>query len=189
MKKKKVFTCEWCSSLFWSHGKMVRYCSRECRTMGMNIKKRDSIKKNAKCRECRRPFSPATSTQIFCTKKCSDKWHDRKADEKRKPFYFEIFKRDNFRCIYCGRSPVNDKKVILEVDHVYPRNIGGGNDPFNLVTSCRKCNQQKKDMYLGYQQTLILWREIDRRNRRISNDSYDEMARFFEKCYPRKMKK
>jgi hypothetical protein len=53
---------------------------------------------------------------------------------------FEIFKRDGFRCIYCGATPLNS---TLQVDHVVAVANGGGNDPANLVTSCGACNSGK----------------------------------------------
>lgn len=53
---------------------------------------------------------------------------------------FEVFKRDSFRCQYCGRSAPD---VILEVDHIIPVAEGGKNDLMNLITSCRDCNRGK----------------------------------------------
>ena len=53
---------------------------------------------------------------------------------------FEIFKRDNFKCYYCGKTKDESE---LEVDHVIPVSKGGNNDPSNLVTSCFKCNRGK----------------------------------------------
>ena len=53
---------------------------------------------------------------------------------------FEVFKRDSFRCQYCGRSAPD---VILEVDHIKPVAEGGKNTMMNLVTSCRDCNRGK----------------------------------------------
>lgn len=53
---------------------------------------------------------------------------------------FEVFKRDSFRCQYCGRSAPD---VILEVDHIIPVAEGGKNDLLNLITSCRDCNRGK----------------------------------------------
>ena len=53
---------------------------------------------------------------------------------------FEIFKRDGFRCVYCGVTPVQS---VLRVDHVVPIAEGGGDDPANLVTSCFDCNAGK----------------------------------------------
>lgn len=64
--------------------------------------------------------------------------------EKRKnipqKLRFEVFKRDNFTCQYCGRKSPD---VVLEVDHINPVNNGGKNDILNLVTSCFDCNRGK----------------------------------------------
>lgn len=53
---------------------------------------------------------------------------------------FEVFKRDKFKCQYCGRMSPD---VILEVDHIKPVAEGGTNDLLNLITSCRDCNRGK----------------------------------------------
>jgi hypothetical protein len=53
---------------------------------------------------------------------------------------FEVFQRDGFRCLYCGRSSVD---VQLEVEHVRPRVHSGTDDRWNLVTSCHECNAGK----------------------------------------------
>lgn len=53
---------------------------------------------------------------------------------------FEVFKRDGFKCVYCGASPLNG---ALHVDHVEPVSKGGDSTPANLVTACDKCNLGK----------------------------------------------
>lgn len=53
---------------------------------------------------------------------------------------FEVFKRDSFKCQYCGKEAPN---VILEVDHIKPVVEGGSNDLINLITSCFDCNRGK----------------------------------------------
>lgn len=58
---------------------------------------------------------------------------------------FEIFKRDSFKCQYCGKSAPD---VVLEVDHIIPVAKGGTNDILNLVTSCHTCNSGKSDRKL-----------------------------------------
>lgn len=58
---------------------------------------------------------------------------------------FEILKRDGFTCQYCGRKP---PEVRLEVDHIFPVDKGGTNDPANLITSCQPCNNGKSDILL-----------------------------------------
>lgn len=59
-----------------------------------------------------------------------------------KKIRYEVFKRDNFKCFYCGKKP-SDEGVVLEVDHVLPVYEGGTNDIENLVTSCKDCNRGK----------------------------------------------
>lgn len=55
---------------------------------------------------------------------------------------FNVFKRDNFHCVYCGRG-VEDG-IKLNCDHVVPLSKGGTTTYGNLVTSCFECNQGKK---------------------------------------------
>lgn len=53
---------------------------------------------------------------------------------------YEVLRRDNHTCRYCGgRAP----EVVLTVDHVVPVALGGGDDPSNLVAACRDCNVGK----------------------------------------------
>jgi HNH endonuclease len=63
---------------------------------------------------------------------------------------FEIFKRDNFTCRYCGRTP---PIVVLELDHICPKSKGGLDDEMNLATSCMECNRGKADKLLSQQMT------------------------------------
>lgn len=53
---------------------------------------------------------------------------------------FEVFKRDNFACQYCGAHPPG---VLLHVDHIRAVADGGGNEIDNLVTACEPCNLGK----------------------------------------------
>lgn len=64
---------------------------------------------------------------------------------------FEVFKRDSFKCQYCGRSAPD---VILEVDHIVPVSEGGENDLINLITSCRDCNRGKGKKLLTDRSTI-----------------------------------
>lgn len=63
-----------------------------------------------------------------------------------KKLRFEVFKRDSFKCQYCGRSAPD---VILHVDHILPVSEGGEDDLINLVTSCRDCNLGKSNRKLS----------------------------------------
>lgn len=53
---------------------------------------------------------------------------------------FEVFKRDGFKCQYCGAHPPS---ALLHVDHIQAVAAGGGNEIDNLVTACEACNLGK----------------------------------------------
>ncbi len=53
---------------------------------------------------------------------------------------FEIFKRDGFRCVYCG---LGFRDGTLVVDHITPVALGGGTESSNLATACEPCNAGK----------------------------------------------
>lgn len=63
---------------------------------------------------------------------------------RRKPLgkklRFEVFKRDGFKCMYCGAHP---PAVILHVDHIEAVANGGTNVIENLITACEPCNLGK----------------------------------------------
>lgn len=50
---------------------------------------------------------------------------------------FEILRRDNFSCQYCGSSAPS---VQLSVDHIVAVSLGGSDKPSNLVACCVQCN-------------------------------------------------
>jgi 5-methylcytosine-specific restriction endonuclease McrA len=51
-----------------------------------------------------------------------------------------IFRRDGFRCVYCGSLLPAE---LLTLDHVQPRMRGGDHSEGNIVTACRTCNADK----------------------------------------------
>lgn len=67
----------------------------------------------------------------------------RKAISKK--MRFEVFKRDAFKCQYCGATAPD---VVLHVDHMKPVAKGGTNSITNLITSCINCNSGKSDKEL-----------------------------------------
>lgn len=87
---------------------------------------------------CRKPCGSVRSVQ------------ERRTMGKRLPISkrtrFEVLKRDNFTCRYCGaRAP----DVVLEIDHVKPVAGGGCGCLSNLVTACHACNRGKGVTVLG----------------------------------------
>lgn len=55
----------------------------------------------------------------------------------------DVLKRDQFRCIFCGRSPATESGVALHIDHKIPFSKGGRTEIGNLQTLCRDCNLGK----------------------------------------------
>lgn len=53
---------------------------------------------------------------------------------------YEVLKRDNHTCRYCGAAAPD---VVLTVDHVTPVALGGTDEPSNLVAACKDCNAGK----------------------------------------------
>lgn len=58
---------------------------------------------------------------------------------------YDVMKRDNFKCNYCGKSPATDSNVELQIDHILPITKGGDNHISNLKTICKDCNIGKYD--------------------------------------------
>lgn len=56
---------------------------------------------------------------------------------------FEVLRRDNHACRYCGGGAPD---VTLTVDHVVPVALGGRDEAANLVAACRECNAGKSSV-------------------------------------------
>lgn len=56
---------------------------------------------------------------------------------------FEILRRDNHTCRYCGSAAPT---VRIVVDHVVPEALGGRSVPENLVACCEPCNSGKSSV-------------------------------------------
>lgn len=55
---------------------------------------------------------------------------------------YNIMKRDNFKCVICGKGM---PEVEICVDHIMPVSKGGLSIESNLRTLCNKCNAGKGD--------------------------------------------
>lgn len=60
----------------------------------------------------------------------------------------KVLSRDNFRCVYCGSSPVTSVGTKLHIDHIKPFSEGGENSINNLQTLCEECNLGKNNLDL-----------------------------------------
>lgn len=105
--------------------------------------------KERKCEYCKKLFQPKIPKNIYCSSKCCQLYYKEKNSTIAVQYIsrFIIFKRDEFRCIYCGRSSIENKNE-LHLEHIYPRSKGGNNNVNNLVTSCQTCNLEKSNMLL-----------------------------------------
>lgn len=78
-------------------------------------------------------FNPAVIRLIVRT---PDPYKLRKASYTKS----NVFRRDDYTCVYCGRQlPVKQ----LTIDHVLPRSRGGQSSYNNCVTACKACNHHK----------------------------------------------
>lgn len=59
----------------------------------------------------------------------------------RQDFRLGVYLRDGCACVWCGASVEDGAQLTL--DHLTPREEGGGNEPSNLVTACHLCNSRR----------------------------------------------
>ena len=89
---------------------------------------------------------------------------------------YATFKRDNFTCRYCGRSPIEDIAVVLHIDHLFPRAHGGEDSLANFVTTCRECNSGKSDVLLTpFQQRQVQLRRFYESGARIEKTGVEQV--------------
>lgn len=61
----------------------------------------------------------------------------------------EIYARDGYKCYRCGSAVKAGRKKkrggfpLATLDHFVPKCRGGSDDPSNLKTCCKKCNERK----------------------------------------------
>ena len=94
-----------------------------------------------------------------------------------KKIRLEVFKRDMFKCQYCGKSPIKDQDVVLEVDHIVPVAEGGSNEMINLVTSCWDCNRGKGPRKLDDRQVIVTQHE-EIEKLQIENEQFDLLIQY-----------
>lgn len=85
---------------------------------------------------------------------------------------FEVFKRDGFRCAYCGNTPPT---VILECDHIVPKSKGGQDDMLNLITACFDCNRGKSDNSLDNLPSPLLENQEEQNERETQISEYRKL--------------
>lgn len=113
-----------------------------------------------------------------------------------KKIRFEVFKRDGFKCAYCGKTPPS---VVLEIDHIDPKSKGGKDDINNLITACFDCNRGKAatplqritpklsenlEVLKEQEDQLKEYRKFVRKIELRTKDDIDEVNELYNKFYP-----
>lgn len=174
MSKYQTKLCPVCGDEFYTNDSKKKYCSSRCasRAASKSYQHPKAKLRVLQCARCSATFSTTNNNQIYCSKECSTAESKRKAEELKTLSAFKLFERDNFTCIYCGKSSIKDG-VKLVMDHIFPRALGGKNDLINVITSCVDCNIQKSSTLLNQDIILELWE----RNQLLMNNS-DTVAQY-----------
>lgn len=142
------------------------------------------------CRQCRIVFKKERSNSKFCCDKCSEQFKFISLENLRniEKSRYIIFERDEFKCVYCGRSSI-EHGCVLCIDHIDPYSINMNNNIYNLITSCFECNSTKERKELSWD---VYRRIIDvnkkRTDNKISEDSRSFVSTVME-IYFKAMKK
>ena len=150
--KERIATCKYCGIEFPQIGGR-QYCSVACRTIGKKGKNTNKPTPDCVCVACGGVFIRTSNSQKYCSAECAKTYRN----------VFIIYKRDNFRCIYCGRSSIEDE-IKLHIDHIFPRAYGGENTARNLVTSCASCNTSKSNVPLNEDDEIRIRDVVDKRD-------------------------
>ena len=90
--------------------------------------------------------------------KAAKKKKKSKENNKRNQIY-QLF---GGHCAYCGaKLNINE----MEIDHVWPKGRGGGNQTNNLWPCCHDCNRKKADMTIDEWREQIIRQCYENRNR------------------------
>lgn len=98
---------------------------------------------------------------------------------------YEILRRDNHACRYCGGTAPD---IPLTVDHVLPVALGGSDGASNLVTACGPCNSGKTSsspdapVVADVAEDALRWARAMKRAAEIQDEEH-AMIRMFAGCF------
>ncbi|KKM20006.1 hypothetical protein LCGC14_1649860 [marine sediment metagenome] len=200
--------CAHCGAPFKTNNPKQLYCAQKCRNLAGNgvckhcgtkfvsfhhtstvcndCKDKNKIhplkeKMKANCKQCGKGFYKINKIHFYCGKKCQKLSSTQYFEDKKERTYFLIFKRDNFKCVYCGKSSIEDG-VKLRIDHVFPRANETHNNIDNLATACQPCNAHKSFSMLSKETLLRIWERNKKLNKKF-NYNYEELKKEFDKIY------
>ncbi len=81
------------------------------------------------------------------------------------PLYPAVADRAEYRCEYC-RAPELVFNFSFEVEHIFPRSLGGSSEADNIALACTSCNLHKASIVEG-------WDEIEERSAPLFNPRHD----------------
>lgn len=115
-------------------------------------------------------------SQVTC-KRCRDdiSFYEK---ETRQRSRYTIFERDDFKCVYCGRSSIEDG-AKLQIDHVIPYSETKDNSIYNVVTACEECNMSKNIRTLSPD----VYARIIERNIKLNKKISDKTAKLIEETF------
>lgn len=83
---------------------------------------------------------------------------NKKTIKAKKTTRYAVFLRAGFKCQCCGAKPMPTNDVVLHLDHVIPKSMGGIDDPINLQALCSECNLSKTNAFAyDHNQEVDLW--------------------------------
>lgn len=151
--------CTHCMKTFYAQKPRAVFCSSECHQKGSVIVRAEIACANCGKKFKRLPNAIKNRKYNFCSSWCAGdyaskglgpwargkNYKPKKTNKIPKPLRWKVLHRDDFTCVYCGRSP-ETHGVILHVDHIDPAATGGKPIAINLNTSCEDCNVGKADI-------------------------------------------
>ena len=150
--------CLQCERTFKPYTVRSFHCSLACakktektkRVAALVTKERKFVDKeivHISCTVCDVDFVRNASNQKYCSPSCRKSATITKMLLSSEVNSYRIFERDDYRCVYCGSSPIEDG-VKLHADHISPQIHGGPDIASNLVTACQLCNLSKSSHVL-----------------------------------------
>lgn len=141
------------------------YCTIKCYSNHVQIRKNE-LHIPVPCKRCGSDFVREKLISVFCSDVCKYNVKDNSD--------FSLFRRDDFKCIYCGKSSIEDG-VKLVIEHITPIILGGLTSIDNLITSCNYCNSGKCSSELKDDVKLRVIKILSERNKHISKELFLEL--------------
>ncbi len=187
--------CKFCEANFLNSTKTTEsICENCCEVLSIKtehfyyVKYKKTVDRTQKCLQCKKTYLTNHKSQKFCSIKCAARHNGNIVKnsfsgepEPIKISIFKIHERDNFKCIYCGKSSIEDG-VKLHIDHVYPLSKGGSNHLYNLATCCEKCNLSKHARELSRKNIYRIWKRNQQLNLKFK-DNFNELTKVFNDYY------